>query len=138
MADMDGLSAGLYLTEKSNRHIIPGGVDEGFIPTVLDICIKHNIDILIPTVDCELLKIAEQKDQFEKKGIQLLLTDQAILDQIMNKHKLLFSLKDDVAVGPFDMLKNTSKEKWRDTKIVVKPVSGSGSRGVEFLSLIHI
>lgn len=132
MADMDGLSAGLYLTKEANRHIIPGGIDETFIPTVLDICVKHNIDILIPTVDCELLKIAERKDEFEKAGIQLLLTKQSILDQIMNKHNLLFSLKDDVAVGPFDMLNKTSKEKWNNTKVVVKPVSGSGSRGVEF------
>ncbi len=132
MADMDGLSAGLYLTKESNRHIIPGGVEESFVSNLHKICVDNKIDVLIPTVDCELIKIAEHKELFENSGIQLLLTHQSVLHTIMNKHNLLFSLKDNVAVGSFDMLKNTKEEKWNNKKIVVKPVSGSGSRGVEF------
>lgn len=132
MADMDGLSAGLYLTAASNRHIIPGGVEASFVPTVLQICKDNHIDILIPTVDCELIKIAERKEEFENAGIQLLLAKESVLNNIMNKHTLLDSLKENVEVGSFDMLRNTNAKDWVGKKIVVKPVSGSGSRGVEF------
>lgn len=132
MADMDGLSAGLYLTSDSNRHIIPGGEDKSFVPTMLKICKDNNIDILIPTVDCELIKLAAKKENFEEAGIQLLLAKESVLNNIMNKHTLLESLKYNVSVGSFDMLQNTNAVDWAGKKIVVKPVSGSGSRGVEF------
>jgi len=49
----------------------------------------------------------------------------------MNKYNLLDRLSDDVAVGGYDMLSNIRKEDWMNKKVVVKPVSGSGSRGVE-------
>ena len=132
MADMDRLSAGLYLVSQSNRHVIPSASDKYFVTELLHLCIKNDIDVLIPTVDVELHQLAKTRKRFKQKGIKVLVTKSEILKTIMNKFDLLSRVRQEVSVGQFDLLKNANGDHWEDKKIVVKPVSGSGSRGVNF------
>lgn len=131
MGDMDPLSTGLYLVEASQREVIPPAKDDNFVATILSICEKKNIDVLIPTVDMELIQIAERKEDFEAIGTKVMVAEESVLKNIMNKHNLLTALKDDLDVGNFDMLSTTDTVQWLCKKVVIKPVSGSGSRGVE-------
>jgi carbamoyl-phosphate synthase large subunit len=52
-ADINSLSAGLYMSDK--YYLIPPSTEQNFIPTILGICKKENIKLLIPTRDGELL-----------------------------------------------------------------------------------
>jgi len=131
MADMDGLSAGLYLVQPENRHIIPAAKHPDYLNQLLQICIDQKIDILIPTVDFELLQLAEAKDRFLNYGTKILVTEAEVLSHIMDKHLLLSLVDKTVEVGQHGMLSDQKLEDWEGKKVVIKPISGSGSRGVE-------
>lgn len=106
MADMDSLSAGLYLVKPENRHIIPAAKDPNFVNRILQLCINQKIDILIPTVDFELLQLANAKALFNNHNIKILVTDAKVLVNIMNKHALLSKVDSTVNVGQHGMLAN--------------------------------
>ena len=131
MADMDGLSAGLYLVSPGNRHVIPAAKDPDFLNQLLQICIDQKINVLIPTVDFELLQLAEAKEEFLSHGVKILVTAPEVLHNIMNKHNLLSLVDEIVEVGQHGMLASQNLENWKDKKVVIKPISGSGSRGVD-------
>ena len=131
MADMDYLSAGLYLVSSENRHLVPAAKHPDFLNQLLKICIDQKIHVLIPTVDFELLQIAEARKRFQSHGIKILLTEATVLSNIMNKHRLLSLVDKTVDVGQHGMLADQNLENWQGKKVVIKPVSGSGSRGVE-------
>jgi len=137
MADMDSLSAGLYLVGPKQRHIIPAAKHPNFVNQLLEICIDQKIDILIPTVDFELLQLAKAKETYEKHGIKILVTDAEVLANIMNKHILLSHVESKVDVGQHGMLSDQKLDNWDGKKVVIKPISGSGSRGVEIYESVN-
>ncbi len=47
--------------------------DEKYIPTLLAICEKEKVDCLIPTIDTDLLLLAENKQRFEAIGTKVLI-----------------------------------------------------------------
>ena len=47
--------------------------DENYIPTLLAICEKKKVDCLIPTIDTDLLLLAENKLHFESIGTKVLI-----------------------------------------------------------------
>lgn len=49
--------------------------DSNYIPQLLDICEKENVDCLIPTIDTDLLLLAENKHRFEAIGTKVLISD---------------------------------------------------------------
>ncbi len=48
--------------------------DPDYIPTLLSICEKEQVDCLIPTIDTDLLVLAENKKLFEKIGTKVLIS----------------------------------------------------------------
>ena len=48
--------------------------DKEYIPQLLDICEKDKVDCLIPTIDTDLLLLAENKGKFEAVGTKVLIS----------------------------------------------------------------
>lgn len=55
-------------------RIVPAIKNAAYIPTLLDICKNDEIDILIPTIDTDLLILAEAKGNFETIGTKVLIS----------------------------------------------------------------
>ena len=49
--------------------------DKNYIPQLLEICESNDVDCLIPTIDTDLLLLAENKKLFEKIGTKVLISD---------------------------------------------------------------
>ncbi len=49
--------------------------DENYIPQLLDICKKNEIGMIVPTIDTELLVLAENKNLFNDNGIIVCVSD---------------------------------------------------------------
>ena len=55
--------------------IVPRINDALYIPTLLDICKKNHIDVLIPTIDTDLLLLSKNKNKFHDIGTLVLVSD---------------------------------------------------------------
>lgn len=71
-ADITDSAPALYFCDEI--RIVPRIEDEKYIPALLDICEKESIDCLIPTIDTDLLLLAENKNRFEAVGTKVLIS----------------------------------------------------------------
>ena len=129
-ADMDPWAAGLYLLPADSRTLVPAGRDPDFAAAVLARCAAMGIDIVIPTVDAELRPLAKARAEFARNGVSLLLAPDGALDMTLDKLALARDCSGHVYVPrtePFDSALDPGT--W-DYPVVVKPRTGSGSRGV--------
>lgn len=51
-----------------------GMKDDDYIPQLITICIKDKIDLLIPTIDTDLLILSENKEKFESIGTRVMIS----------------------------------------------------------------
>lgn len=134
MADMDPMSAGLYLAEEGKQFIIPAGKSKQFIPFMLHLCEQHNIDLLIPTVDVELLPVANNKDAFEAIGCKVMVSSVEALQTTQDKYLLMEACKGNVQLGEYLLFEDFLQAPDWTKKWVVKPRSGAGSRDIFIVS----
>jgi carbamoyl-phosphate synthase large subunit len=132
-ADMDPNAAGLYLVPAARRHRLLPGADPRFVAHLLDLCRSHQIDVLIPTVDSELLGIARAEDTFAAIGVRVLVASVETLTLCLDKLSLLRWCGDTVPVGRYAVLDGSFSPDGWDLPAIVKPRSGSGSRGIEIV-----
>lgn len=71
-ADMSKDAPALYYCDET--QIVCRIKDERYIPLLLEICEKENVDCLIPTIDTDLLLLAENKERFEAIGTKVLIS----------------------------------------------------------------
>lgn len=121
---------------------VPKAIEENFIETVKDICLKEQIDILLPIVTKELNKFAKAKSEFEEIGVKVLVLDYEVLKIVNNKVNLFNYLKNnDLEVPKYYEINNVNEitEKvqllgYPDKDVCIKIAEGNGSRGVRILT----
>src|SRR5450432_4098617 len=72
-ADIDPYAAGLYLVDPDHRAIVPRGDSETFVAEIIELCVRARIDVLVPTVDSELLPLAMARAELAEQGVALVL-----------------------------------------------------------------
>jgi carbamoyl-phosphate synthase large subunit len=127
-ADMDPWAAGLYLT--GERTLVPAGAAPEFTAVLLDRCRALRVDVVLPTVDAELLPLARAREEYAAAGVALLLAPAAALDVILDKLTLAEHCAGVVAVPRTELFGPSVDPAGWTYPVVVKPRRGSGSRGV--------
>jgi carbamoyl-phosphate synthase large subunit len=133
MADMDACAAGLYLVPAEDRLLPPRGDDPRLADSVLAACVERAIDLLIPTVDAELVPLAQARDRFEDAGVKLALAPLECLQQCRDKHALLNALRAVVPVPASEPLTPEVAASATGFPKFVKPRIASGSRGIALI-----
>jgi len=133
MADMDACAAGLYLVPAEDRLLLPRGDDPRLADSVLAACVERGIDLLIPTVDAELVPLAQSRQRFEDAGVKLALAPLECLQQCRDKHALLDFLRAVVPVPASEPLTPEVAAAAVDFPKFVKPRIASGSRGATLI-----
>ncbi len=131
--DIDANAAGLYLVPAPQRHRLLRGADPGFVAHVLELCRRHAIDVLVPTVDSELLAVARAEPAFAAAAVRVLVARPETLAICLDKLTLLRTCADTVPVGRYAPLDAEFSAAGWDFPLIVKPRSGSGSRGIEIV-----
>ncbi|QIM19419.1 ATP-grasp domain-containing protein [Leucobacter coleopterorum] len=62
-ADMDGWASGLYLVPAEQRRLVPPGRNDDFVPALSRIVAEDQLDLVISTVDVELLAVVDRRDE---------------------------------------------------------------------------
>lgn len=73
-ADMTHTAPALQFCD--HTVIVPRIKDPSYIPTLLENCKKYKINALIPTIDTDLLLLAQCKTQFEQIGTTVVISDE--------------------------------------------------------------
>lgn len=129
-ADISTHAAGLYLVPPARRCIVERGASRGFVPGLLALCAKHRIDLVVPTVDCELEPVARSRAQFEAAGARVLVASAPTLRRCLDKLALMRLAASVVPVPRTACFDDAFDPTDWTFPLIVKPRSGSGGRGV--------
>lgn len=72
-ADMAGTAPALAYCDYTRRVVAMK--DKGYIDNLLEICKEDGIDLLIPTIDTDLLVLSENKSRFEAIGTRVMISE---------------------------------------------------------------
>ena len=72
-ADIAGTAPALAYCDFS-RKVVPMN-DKSYIQNLLDICLKDNIDLIVPTIDTDLLILSENKQIFANQGTIVMISE---------------------------------------------------------------
>tara|TARA_B100000029_G_C17523272_1_gene940735 strand:- start:499 stop:1566 length:1068 start_codon:yes stop_codon:yes gene_type:complete len=128
--DMARLRTGLF--ETSSSYITPKAESENYIPTILKICKKEDVKIIIPGSEAEIKEIVENKQKFEDEKIQVLANSLDIIQKCSDKFEMVELLEKEGFVCPKTLLCENMLElkKIKKFPVIVKPRKGSGSQNV--------
>lgn len=130
MADIDPCATGLYLVPAEQRILLPRGGAPDFTDLVFELCQKHKIELLLPTVDVELDVLAAASHKFLDNGIKLPLSSVESLKICRDKYLLLNHCKNSVPLPKYTLLTEETTFTSNQFPLFAKPRFGSGSRGV--------
>ncbi len=130
-ADVDPVASGLYFVPAVRRVLLPRGDAPEFVATVVDVCRRLEIDVLVPTVDIELLPLAAVRGALARSGTVLLAAPEVTLVACLDKAELARVCAADCELPDTAVLTEGTPV---SLPSVVKPRAGSGSRGVRLLT----
>ncbi|HEY0261229.1 MAG TPA: ATP-grasp domain-containing protein [Lacisediminihabitans sp.] len=134
-ADMDGWASGLYLLAAGHRRIVPPGAADEFVDDVIRRCSEDWIDVLFSTVDAELPPLAARRDELRAvSGTRLAAPSAETLAVALDKFALAERCASRLRVPETRLLDTTAIAHRWTFPVIVKPRSGSGSRGVRLIS----
>lgn len=140
VVDANPNAVGRYL--HADFETIPFAHEKNFIESLLLLCRKKNIHVVMPLVTKELLLLSNHKREFELAGAKVLISDAAALEIANNKSRLYEFLQwrgidvpDFRIVETLDQFKQAVKELGYPPKqVCFKPSVSNGSRGFRVLT----
>lgn len=96
--------------------------DPVYIETLIDFCKTHNICLIIPTIDTELLELAKNKKLFKESGIDVVISSVELVSKCRDK-RLIHEFFEEHNI-------NVAKEYAKDNfklPLFIKPMDGSRS-----------
>lgn len=83
--DISKTAPAIYFADKF--YMIPRIDDADYIDSIIDVCKKENIDLIVPTIDTELLKLAENREIIEENtNAKVLLSDIRVVSICRDKN----------------------------------------------------
>lgn len=122
-ADMAGTAPALAYCDYTRKVVAMK--DPGYIQNLLDICIADHIDLLIPTIDTDLLVLAENKEKFEAIGTRVMISDPDKIRICRDKNNTSQFFLDCGLLAPMPV--NDWKEYRSGFPAFIKPKDGSSS-----------
>ncbi|MFJ2550842.1 ATP-grasp domain-containing protein [Microbacterium sp. NPDC087591] len=130
-ADMDGWASGLYLVPAEQRRLLPPGRDEDFVPALARFVAEDALDLVISTVDVELVAVAARRE--ELAPAVLAAPSAETLDIALDKLSLAERCAP-TGFAPRTVLAGPDAQSvdW-EFPVFAKPRQGAGSRGVRLV-----
>ena len=127
--DASTLAAALYISDK--HYIVPRIFASNYVDTLLEICSKENIKLIIPTIDTELLILSRNKKKFWDNGVIVAISDPKAVEICSDKLKTFqFFKENNIPTVDTFLYYQVDKMKNINYPLFIKPCSGSASINV--------
>ena len=134
----DALTNSLFVDK---YYQVPRYTDDNYVDVLLDICRAENVDVFFPHISMELPFILARKDDFEKLGVKVAISDKETLATANCKYHLYeFMKKKDLVVPRYFLVDSSDTLRRRISElgypqrpVCVKMTENSGSRGVRIV-----
>ncbi len=117
--DIDYLSSGIHAADKCYR--VPRTNDPNYIPALIQICQKENIDVVIPLLDLDILLFSRKRELFENEGIRLLLSPEETIEIALDKLKTANFLIENGLPSPVTVLASEWEKGKINYPVLIKP-----------------
>jgi len=105
--------------------------DRAYIPDLLDIVDKNKIKLLVPTIDTNLLVLAENKKKFAALGCYVLVSEPEVIRTCQDKREAYrFMIKNGFGTPVTMSVRSALAKRGFGWPLLLKPWDGSASRGV--------
>lgn len=121
------MSAACQLADQA--FALPRVTTSGYMEELLALCLERKVGLVVPTIDTELLGLAEQRDRFAAEGIDLVISDAALV-RVCRDKRLTAQLFNSVGI---DVPKILDRQQLT-FPCFAKPYDGSRSVGAAKLS----
>jgi len=111
-----------------NYFLVPRVTDPSYCETIIGICKKNEIKLVIPTIDTELVTLAENLDYFRNNNIEPVISELDVMLTCLDKRKTLNYFD---SIG-FPRTKEIDPEN-PEFPIFVKPFDGNSSIGTQLI-----
>lgn len=100
-----------------------------YIKFILDTCLKHGVNYLIPSSEKEIKVINDAKDKFSEYNINVLINNSKIIEVFMDKYKTIEFFKENKVIFPKTyLLSNFNNE--LNFPFILKLKESAGSKGI--------
>ncbi|MBE6727791.1 MAG: ATP-grasp domain-containing protein [Ruminococcaceae bacterium] len=124
--DISKTAPAIYFADRF--YIISRICDEAYIDDIIDVCKKENIDLIVPTIDTELLKLAENRDLIEKStNAKVLLSDMSVVSICRDKNNTQKFFEENGFGVPRLLNDDDIKSGRYSFPLFIKPKDGSSS-----------
>jgi carbamoyl-phosphate synthase large subunit len=111
---------------------VPRVTDPAYVPALLELCRRHRIAIVVPTIDPELLPLGEARDAFRAIGVEVMVSDPDVLRIAFDKQATSDLLRghgidSPRSASPAEVLAAPGEWQW---PLLAKPRHGSAGRAV--------
>jgi carbamoyl-phosphate synthase large subunit len=132
-ADVDPHARGLSLVDEDRRLLIPTSDRDSWTELVYELCERHRIDVLIPTVDTELVLLASARGFFADIGTKIVLASEKTLRMCLDRWALHRRCTGAVRVPESILVDEAFDPFSPKLPAIVKPRIGNGSRGARMI-----
>jgi carbamoyl-phosphate synthase large subunit len=120
---------------------VPRGDESGYADTILDVCKRNGIELIVPQSDSEALSLSEAEGRFSSAGCCILGSPYATTRLTFDKYLCLSHLRDKgIPVLRFHRPRTVEETEaafadlgYPNKPVVFKPVASSGSRGFRLI-----
>ena len=108
---------------------VPRVTAENYLPRLIEICEENAIGLVVPTIDTELLLLAEHRDTLEAQGIRCVISDAALV-RICRDKRLIHEFFAERGLGTPRLVNPREEEHF---PLFAKPYDGSCSINTHFV-----
>lgn len=142
--DLSEYAPALYFADKT--YLAPRITDENYLDFILDICKRENIRAITTFIDPEIEILAQNREKFEKLGVEVLTPYEETAKLCYNKYEMFkylqkCGIKTVMTYGDLESFKLDYESGKIKFPVFVKPRTGSGSVGarrVEDMSALQV
>lgn len=127
-ADMDGWASGLYLVPAAQRRLVPPGAASDFVPALAALVRADSLDLVISTVDVELITLSERREELAPAILAAPCAD--TLNYALDKLSLARQCAPTGLVPRTEQAGPEANAIDWEFPVFAKPRRGAGSRGI--------